>query len=375
MEDLNINCLLGKTLVHIIGAEEGKDQITFICSDGSEYVMYHEQDCCEEVKIEDICGDINNLIGHPLTMAEDISNEVDDTALMDNEDIEYIVSYTWTWYKFATVKGYVTIRWFGESNGYYSESVDFVKMRDSNAEVGNRMITYKSISDFISHHHRYNERYINGIENCDCISGCITLHKKNKSDTSNNDVQCYIQVSCGADCYLRTKFSTGYFYNNRYVLHNYDKACKSTDFSSYIIQNNETYADILDGILYRSGLFGEILRRVIIFILSKTKIFDEIGFMYNIDGKHILDILFKNPYDYDICAKKIKECDQFSLHVVEVQIAESQTLNELTDNIFRTIEYGLKGYKKQEFSNQEDIDKSLLDSVHNGIRGGRCYYE
>lgn len=84
--------------------------------------MYHEQDCCEAVMIEDICGDVNSLVGNPLTMAEDISN------IMGNPAVdEWTDSCTWTWYKFATVKGYVTIRWYGESNGYYSECVDFEK--------------------------------------------------------------------------------------------------------------------------------------------------------------------------------------------------------------------------------------------------------
>lgn len=118
--------LLGKTLVDIQGAEEGSEEIYFICYDGTKYKMYHEQDCCEYVGVEDICGDIDCLLNTPITMAEDISNECFDMGPSDR--MGYDESYTWTWYKLATVKGYVTIRWYGTSNGYYSESVDFLRI-------------------------------------------------------------------------------------------------------------------------------------------------------------------------------------------------------------------------------------------------------
>ena len=75
--------------------------------------------------IEDICGDIKSLVGNSLTMAEDVSNTMDIPAVN-----EWVDSCTWTWYKFATVRGYVTIRWYGEYNGYYSESVDFEKIEE-----------------------------------------------------------------------------------------------------------------------------------------------------------------------------------------------------------------------------------------------------
>jgi len=111
--------LLGKVLIKV-EAMAGNDEILFICQDGSKYRMFHDQDCCESVSIEDICGDLDTLIGNPLLIAEESTNQEDPK--------KYAESFTWTFYKFATIKGYVTIRWYGESNGYYSEEVNFEKI-------------------------------------------------------------------------------------------------------------------------------------------------------------------------------------------------------------------------------------------------------
>lgn len=100
---------------------------TSVTQDGSEmvfanaterFVFFHSQDCCECVSIEDICGDLEDLVGEPLLLAEEVSGET--PAEFNEADHE---SVTWTFYKFATRKGYVDVRWLGESNGYYSEGV------------------------------------------------------------------------------------------------------------------------------------------------------------------------------------------------------------------------------------------------------------
>ena len=82
------------------------------------FVFFHQQDCCENVSIEDVCGDLQDLVGEPLLLAEEVSGETP----VDFNEREY-ESVTWTFYKFATRKGYVDVRWLGESNGYYSEGV------------------------------------------------------------------------------------------------------------------------------------------------------------------------------------------------------------------------------------------------------------
>ena len=112
--------MLGKTITKITGAEAESEYILFECSDGSKYLMFHLQDCCEYVYVEDICGDVENLIGHPLFKTDVASKKTD-----ASEDC----SATWTFYHLATIKGYVDIRWYGTSNGCYSEEVSFAKVK------------------------------------------------------------------------------------------------------------------------------------------------------------------------------------------------------------------------------------------------------
>lgn len=114
--DNHICILLGKTLTEINKLE---DEIIFKTLD-EEFKMYHDQDCCEDVKIDDIVGDLSDLVGNPVLHA------VETTSESDNDDWG---SETWTFYHIATKKGWVTIRWWGQSNGYYSESVSFKKMK------------------------------------------------------------------------------------------------------------------------------------------------------------------------------------------------------------------------------------------------------
>lgn len=115
--------LKGKKLLKVEVTKDDEkldDQIIFTCDDGSIYKMYHEQDCCEGVTIDDINGNFNEILNTEILLAEERSNE---------SETDW-GSETWTFYTIRTQKGDVDLKWYGESNGYYSESVDFIKAKE-----------------------------------------------------------------------------------------------------------------------------------------------------------------------------------------------------------------------------------------------------
>lgn len=109
--------MIGTIIANISGAEPGSDRMTFHAEDGREFSFFHDQSCCEHVRIVDVIGDVSDLIGLPIVEAEEVSSA--DAPEIDSE------SYTWTFYRFSTANGTVTVRWLGESNGYYGEDVSY----------------------------------------------------------------------------------------------------------------------------------------------------------------------------------------------------------------------------------------------------------
>lgn len=111
--------LQGHTLTKIKNIEN--ESLIFTLTSGTQYKIFHDQDCCEQVSIVDIAGHLEDCIGSPLLLAEEVTSS--DSGVPSG--YRNFGTYTWTFYKLATLKGYATIRWYGTSNGLYSESVEF----------------------------------------------------------------------------------------------------------------------------------------------------------------------------------------------------------------------------------------------------------
>ena len=108
-----IKDLIDKTFTSVTATDEN-----IIFKGDRSYKLYHDQDCCECVIVSDIVGELSDLENSPIKMAIESTNEGETDW----------GPCTWTFYRFATEKGGVVICWRGESNGYYSESVQFMEI-------------------------------------------------------------------------------------------------------------------------------------------------------------------------------------------------------------------------------------------------------
>lgn len=106
-----INDLVGKTFTNV-HTDADCEIMVFEGTEGN-FRFFHQEDCCERVSIEDVCGDLQDLVGVPILSAQENSNQSD----TDDGDEQ------WTFYIFRTIRGTVIVRWYGSSNGYYSTSV------------------------------------------------------------------------------------------------------------------------------------------------------------------------------------------------------------------------------------------------------------
>lgn len=99
-----------------------QDAIYFELENDTLVIFKHNRECCEEVNIKDIVGNLRDLIGEPLLEAEVVINENEGTRSDRQQN---------TFFKFTTCKANVNVSWFGTDNGYYSTTVSMRQVERS----------------------------------------------------------------------------------------------------------------------------------------------------------------------------------------------------------------------------------------------------
>ena len=121
---MDIGVLVGQTLTSVYKEENGvSETLVFVAADGKKYRMYNRENSFGNdvhVTLEEIHGNLEDLLDTPIFVAEEASCPPKDKDAEED----------WTFYKFRTIKGSVTLRWYGCSNGYYSEKVDFEEYKE-----------------------------------------------------------------------------------------------------------------------------------------------------------------------------------------------------------------------------------------------------
>jgi len=135
MSDLPFNVLVGLTLTEV-NATVGDTEVFLLSADGRLFRMHNfESDCGNDVdvQLDDICGELSDIIGEPIVQAEMSNNdrqtihELLETGVVKGKSDDE--NFTWTFYRITTIKGQVVLRWYGRSNGYYSEEVQLTEIK------------------------------------------------------------------------------------------------------------------------------------------------------------------------------------------------------------------------------------------------------
>lgn len=104
----------GRVITDIVGLNKGSENVEIHFVDGGILMLRHKQDCCESVALVDFYG------GDERGVVLSFEERTNDAS--DNPDVSE--SGTWTFYSIQTTTGEIWMRWLGESNGFYSESVN-----------------------------------------------------------------------------------------------------------------------------------------------------------------------------------------------------------------------------------------------------------
>lgn len=116
-DDAELSDMIGAEFVSVKRINpDYQDTIRFACADGRVFLMTHFNLCCESVDIEEIHGELSDLVGGRVVDAY--------CATGDSE------AGQWTFYRISTERATVSIRWWANDN-YYSVDVHFVVAKDS----------------------------------------------------------------------------------------------------------------------------------------------------------------------------------------------------------------------------------------------------
>lgn len=120
MDEVDFSILQGLTLISIekTETEDNGDKLVFK-TDTRTFEMYHHQNCCEHVYLEDIDNDLHLFLNTPILLAEESFNS-------ETDEDDYLTG--WTFYKLSVMDNDLCIRWQGRSNGYYGVGASFYEL-------------------------------------------------------------------------------------------------------------------------------------------------------------------------------------------------------------------------------------------------------